>query len=181
MVGLIIRTYRARDVIDFDGLTTNRGTLPGSMDAKLTSAFRTTSAAAILRQLDIEWKVWVTRSRDPEIIFPMTEHQYVLWRIAGGDHWCLPGLDPQEIIPYFYEVGLALNSAVGSNLRPWKPYFVDGMAVWSRGDQHQIAIYSDGAIRGMRFASYINVMLPDNSCNISAQLARFPFAREIGL
>jgi hypothetical protein len=178
VVGVIIRTYLVGSTLP----PNTYGTLPGSVHDKTKALFQVSEAHRILESLDIRWLVHA-RPREvfpAEIIFMMTEHQYTLWRIAGGDYWCAQ--DRLDIsTPNFYEIGLALNSAEGANLRPWKLDFVDGMASWSRGDQHQIALYRNGTIRGLRFGSYINLMVPDDSCNIIAQLGRFPFAKAIGL
>jgi hypothetical protein len=177
MVGMIIRTYILNKIIEPG---TTFGALPGSVYDKAKSLFLQTSAYRILVDLDIPWTVSANAvMNNVGIVFAMTEHQYVLWRIAGGEHWCEKGQPPISN-PLFYDIGMFLNSAPGANMQPWKLYHIDGFAAWSRGDRHQIAISSTDAIRGICFPRIYNIT-PDGSRNIAAHLQQFPFAKAIGL
>lgn len=181
---MIIRTYRIDSHL---GSMQNVGVLPGGTYDKALSFFKNTEAYRILNSLDIPWKIQARdRALTPsECIFYMTDEQYTLWRIAGGDYWSAKNTENGMTAERFTvegsienEVAGALLAASGSSI--WQPSFHDGLISFARGDCFQISVYTDGLIRGVSFPDYVNFAMWDGSTNMRKVLCNFPFAGRAG-
>lgn len=175
MVELIIRSYRIFDMTMLINVTIPNvnGTLPGTLQDKMAAVFRISPAYQLLLDLSIGYVLHIPSNHDIfpiEVIMQMDRHQYSLWRIAGGDRWCVhsPSMNTNRLdIPTSIENEVA--AALGSD---WQIDFFDGTVNFIRGDA-MVSVYEDGSVRGVcgRFIAYTDYW----EVNIRKALLRFPF------